>query len=217
MLDAALHAESDKQNAELRVELEKKYAELLDYDAHLLLQIDSHFYCKSTLKRCFSAKIDDSTTSSSKWLILENLRRKILAQLRSGRTSGEAQQYTRKHQTKSKTVKQATHKLDADPGNKIPDPEGKTSAAPKKNASSAPQVPTEIPATKSTTSSAPKKNASNAHEIPHSEGKTSAAPKKNASSAPQVPTEIPATKSTTSSAPKKNASNAPEIPHSEGF
>ncbi|KAG6417916.1 hypothetical protein SASPL_120113 [Salvia splendens] len=115
-------------------------------------------------------------------------------QLRSGRTSGELQQYTQKHPAKSKTVKQATHKLDADPGNKIPDPEGKTSSAPKKNASSAPQVPTEIPATKSTTSSAPKKNASSAPEIPHNEGKTSSSPKKNVSSAPQVPTEIPATK-----------------------
>ncbi|KAG6407438.1 hypothetical protein SASPL_130429 [Salvia splendens] len=111
-------------------------------------------------------------------------------QLRSGRTSGEAQQYTRKHPAKSKTVKQATYKLDADPGKKIPDPEGKTSSPTRKNQSSSPQISTKIPGTK---------------------GKTSSAPKKNASSAPQVPTEIPATKSTTSSAPKKNASSAPEI------
>ncbi|KAG6427236.1 hypothetical protein SASPL_111478 [Salvia splendens] len=117
-------------------------------------------------------------------------------QLRSGRTSGEAQQYTRKHPTKSKTVKQATHKLDADLGKKIPDPEGKTSSAPKKNASSAPQVPTEIPATKSKTSSPTRKNASSS-EIPTgkpvTKGKTSSQKKMNASSS-EIPTEIPAKK-----------------------
>ncbi|XP_042025447.1 uncharacterized protein LOC121772413 [Salvia splendens] len=69
-------------------------------------------------------------------------------QLRSGRTSGEAQQYTRKHPAKSKTVKQATYKLDADPGKKIPDPEGKTSSPTRKNQSSSPQISTKIPGTK---------------------------------------------------------------------
>ncbi|KAG6430613.1 hypothetical protein SASPL_108685 [Salvia splendens] len=111
-------------------------------------------------------------------------------QLRSGRTSGEAQQYTRKHPAKSKTVKQATHKLDADPGNKIPDPEGTTSSAPKKNASSAP-------------------------EIPHSEGKTSSPTRKNASSS-EIPTGKPVTKEKGSSVQKLDATQGTKNSIPEG-
>ncbi|KAG6387417.1 hypothetical protein SASPL_152604 [Salvia splendens] len=61
-----------------------------------------------------------------------------------------------------------------------------------------------------TTSSAPKKNASSAPEIPHSEGKTSSPIRKNASSS-EISTGKPVTKGKTSSQKKMNASSS-EIP-----
>ncbi|KAG6389083.1 hypothetical protein SASPL_150542 [Salvia splendens] len=114
-------------------------------------------------------------------------------QLRSGLTSVEAQQYTRKHPAKSKTVKQATHKLDADPGNKIPDPEGKTSSPTRKNASSS-EIPTGKPVTK---------------------GKTSSQKKMNASSS-EIPTEIPAKKAKGSSVQKLDAAQGTKNSIPEG-
>ncbi|KAG6436600.1 hypothetical protein SASPL_101501 [Salvia splendens] len=126
-------------------------------------------------------------------------------QLRSGRTSGEGN-------TTLKLFKDHTlnllHLLHLIPN--IDSDFCKTSSTPKKNASSAPQVPTEIPATKSTTSSAPKKNASSAPEIPHNKGKTSSPTRKNASSS-EIPTGKLVTKGKTSSQKKMNASSS-EIP-----